>query len=254
MNCTTSNDGNSFLFCGNRSSNQKAAVKGHHDDDYLYYSFRPAPGVKLVALDCFEISVLGYDIGDQNENCAKAAALLLEKHGRLNYELWDTSGQLKGLEVRYQMQNGAISSKQLEWLNAELADSDSRREKVIVFGHVCLLPESCDPTCLLWNYGQVIACFAKHPSVAVYLSGHAHTPGHGIDASGVHYLVFNGVIETTPDSASFSTLSLYPDRLEVRGHGAEHSMNLKLAARHANASSSPANNKVTDNEVSENEA
>lgn len=207
-------------------------VQQLHDNHHLYYSFTPGPGIKFIALDCYEISVLGYEIGGRQENCIEAAGILLEKHGKIDYELWDTSGRLEGLEQRFQMQNGAISSKQLKWLEAELADSDTRRQKVVVFGHVGLLPASCDPTCLLWNYAEVIECFARHPSVVAYLAGHAHAAGHGCNENGVHYLVFNGVIETTPESDCYSTLTLTNDKLEVRGYGSEKSMSLKLANRY----------------------
>lgn len=215
---------------------QEIVPKGYNDKAHLYYSFSPTPGVKFIALDCFEISILGYELDDQHENCTKAADLMLQKHGRVDHDLWDTNGELQGLEQRFQLQNGGISTKQLQWLDSELTLSDIQQERVIVFGHVCLLPQSCDPSCLLWNYDQVIACFARHPSVVAYLSGHAHESGNGTDSSGVHYVVFNGVIETPPDSDSFATLSLFHDRLLVDGYGKEHSTSLPLVDRFTNKS------------------
>lgn len=213
-------------------SQQEMSHHPHHDEKHLYYSFSPAKGIKMIALDCFEVSVIGYpDTND--ENYATAAAILYEKHGHMDDELWDGEGSLESLDRRFQAQNGGISDKQLAWLERELADSDAKKEKVIVFGHVCLLPDSCDPTCLLWNYDQVISCFSRHPSVVAYLSGHAHSAGHGVDANGIHYLVFHGIIESSPDTPAFATLTLFDDRLEVEGQGTEPSLLLAFQDRYA---------------------
>lgn len=160
-----------------------------------------------------------------------AADILTKYHGEDDI-LWDGDGQLEGLERRFQEQNGGLSERQLAWLERELADSDSRREKVLVYGHCCLHPSSCDPTCLLWNYDEVQNMFARHPCVVAYLSGHAHNAGHGKDDLGIHYLVFHGVIETSPDSQAFATLSLFDDCLVVDGKGTEPSMVLPLAERY----------------------
>lgn len=102
-----------------------------------------------------------------------------------------------------------------------------------MFGHCCVHPDSCDPTCLVWNYDEVMQCFARHPSVVAYLSGHAHNAGNAVDVHGVHYLVFHGVIETDPRQRAFATLSLYHDRLVVEGEGSEPTLSLPLVDRFA---------------------
>lgn len=205
------------------------AQSPHHDEKHLYYSFIPSPGVKFIALDCFEISILGNDPQLNADNFSIAAEILYSKHGTKDEELWDCDGQLEGLERRFQAQNGGISSKQLHWLERELADADAHGQSVIVFGHVCLHPASCDATCLLWNYDQVIECFSRHPCVVAYMSGHAHHPGHAVDASGIHYFVFHGVIESDPASHAFATVTLYKDSIHVEGRGTEPSISQKIA-------------------------
>lgn len=212
-------------------SQQEMRHDPHHDDRHLYYSFRPVEGIKVIALDCFEISTIGYE--KKGENYLEAADLMYKYHGHQDDVLWDEDGPLNGLERRFQAQNGGISAKQLAWLDRELTQSDKKREKVIVFGHCCLHPSSCDPTCLLWNYDQVLDSFSKHPSVVTYLSGHAHTPGHCLDSTGIHYLVFHGVIESNPSSQAFSTLTLFDGNLLVEGKGSEPSLSLPLLDRYA---------------------
>lgn len=205
------------------------AQSPHHDEKHLYYSFEPTPGIKLIALDCFEISILGNDPELNEDNFNIAAEILYSKHGHSDEELWDCDGPLVGLERRFQASNGGISQKQLDWLEQELIDADSQGQLVIVFGHVCLHPASSDATCLLWNYDQVVEVFSRHPSVIAYMSGHAHQPGHAVDANGIHYVVFHGVIESDPSSQAFATVSLYKDRIEIEGKGTEPSISLNLS-------------------------
>jgi manganese-dependent ADP-ribose/CDP-alcohol diphosphatase len=125
---------------------------------------------------------------------------------------------------------GAISEEQLKWIEEELEESDIKNELVIVFGHVGLHPESCNSDCLIWNYEEVIACFNRHPSVIAYLCGHSHNHGYAY-ANGIHYLVFQAIIETPPDQQSFATITVYEDRIEVEGHGIEQSRVLSLNNR-----------------------
>lgn len=98
----------------------------------LYYKFCPVPTVKCISLDCFDISVLGYD--EKHSNYKKAASILISKHGHDIYDEWDCDGELQGLDIRFQQMNGALSKEQLEWLDKELAESEELKQKVIVFG------------------------------------------------------------------------------------------------------------------------
>ena len=72
--------------------------------------------------------------------------------------------------------------------------------------------------------------------MVAYLSGHAHNAGHCLDPrTGIHYLVFHGVIESNPNSQAFSTLTLYDGMLEVEGKGSEPSLSLQLEDRYSMA-------------------
>lgn len=187
----------------------------------LYYKFCPAPNLKFISLDCFDISVLGYDTNHQNYK--EAAKILESMHGHNVFKDWDCDGPLEGLDVRFQQMNGAIGKNQLTWLEKELTESDELGQKVIVFGHVSLSPDSTDWSCLLWNYDEVINIFHQHSCVVTYFSGHSHSNGYAIDSHGISYIVFTGIIETPPDSSAFATISIYADRLEISGHGREES-------------------------------
>jgi 3',5'-cyclic AMP phosphodiesterase CpdA len=171
---------------------------------------------------------LGHD--PSHQNYIKAAEILYQHHGHYDWDGWDTDHHLLNANKRFQSSNGAISEEQLQWLENELAESDANKELVIVFGHVGLHPDSSDWTTTMWNYDEVIACFNRHPSVVAYLCGHAHNHGYA-NANGVHYVVFQAIIETSPESVSFATISLFKDRLEIEGQGAEQSRTLYIQNR-----------------------
>lgn len=191
------------------------------NDLTLYYKFNPIPGMKCISLDCFDISVIGYD--EFHPNYKLAAQLLYDHHGHYDFDGWDCDGLLQGLERRFQQMNGALSQQQLKWLDEELSESDKLGEKVIVFGHVSLSPDSSDWSCLLWNYAEVINIFHQHNCVIAYFSGHTHNSGYSIDSQGIHYIVLNGIVETSPDDEAFVTVFLYNNRIEINGHGREES-------------------------------
>ncbi|CAG2162439.1 unnamed protein product [Oppiella nova] len=197
------------------------------DELSLYYKINPIPQLKLISLDCFDISVLGHE--PTHEKYIMAAEVLVRHHGRYDFDLWDTDNHLVGANKRFQSSNGAISEEQLKWLEEELQESDAKNQMVIVFGHVGIHPDSSDWNTVIWNYDEVIECFNRHPSVVAYLSGHSHMSGYAT-ANGVHYVSFEAIIETPPQTEAFATISVFDDRLEIKGHGTE--TNRTLYFRH----------------------
>ncbi|XP_035214887.1 manganese-dependent ADP-ribose/CDP-alcohol diphosphatase-like isoform X2 [Stegodyphus dumicola] len=187
----------------------------------LYYKFCPVKSLKCISLDCFDISVLGYDT--HHPSYKEASAILTTMHGHNVFDDWDCNGTLEGLDVRFQQMNGAVGAEQMEWLDRELKESDELGQKVIVFGHVSLCPDSTDWSCLLWNYDEVMNIFHRYKCVVAYFSGHSHVTGYARDSHGISYIVFTGIVETPPETSAFSTVSVYEDRVEVNGHGLENS-------------------------------
>lgn len=49
-----------------------------------------------------------------------------------------------------------------------------------------------------------------------------------MDTKGVHYMALAGIIETAPEQEAFSTVSVFPDRIEVLGSGREETRTLWL--------------------------
>ncbi|CAN7986671.1 unnamed protein product, partial [Ixodes pacificus] len=98
----------------------------------LLCSFTPRPGVRLISLDCFDVSVLGRD--PQEPQRRMAAELLARAHGTWDKECWEQTGELTGLDQRFVDSNGALSDAQLRWLDAELTRADALGEVAVVFG------------------------------------------------------------------------------------------------------------------------
>ncbi|KAG8446016.1 hypothetical protein GDO86_013768, partial [Hymenochirus boettgeri] len=115
--------------------------------------------------------------------------------------------------------NGGLSQAQLVWLNKVLTYSDKLGEKVIIASHVPIHPKAKPTSCLAWNYREILKTVQSHPCVVCYFAGHDHHGGFYQDASGIHHITMQGVIETPPDSNAFATVHMYEDRMVLHGRG-----------------------------------
>lgn len=103
---------------------------------------------------------------------------------------------------------------------SEISPLYSTTESLIVFaGHLPVHPDSTDPICLAWNYSELLSILQSHRSVVCFMAGHDHDGGYHRDASGIHYLTLEGVIETPPESNAFGTMHVYADRMVLKGNG-----------------------------------
>jgi manganese-dependent ADP-ribose/CDP-alcohol diphosphatase len=90
-----------------------------------YYAFSPHPGVRIIVLDGYDISILGWPEGHPHRELAKA---LLDKHNpsedKNNPELMEGNGK------RFVMFGGGVSEAQLAWLKAELQQAKAGDQTV----------------------------------------------------------------------------------------------------------------------------
>lgn len=193
----------------------KAAVSlsGHHS----YFSFIPSvpnPGYRFIVLDGYDISLLGWPEGHPLHEQAVATLSANNPNEEKN-----SNAGLEGLNKRFVKFGGGVSSEQLDWLKRELAACRDAGEKAILCCHLCLHPETCAETCLLWNFDEVLQVLGDNSDVVVAtLSGHAHRDGHFMDPeSGIHYRVCAGVLEAEPGTDCYGIVEVYADRIEVAG-------------------------------------
>ena len=79
-----------------------------------------------------------------------------------------------GVARRFVMFGGGISSEQLSWLRQQLRDANEAGQRVLLFSHLPLHPDTCVGTCLLWNYEEVLQAIWQHGNVVATVAGHAH--------------------------------------------------------------------------------
>ncbi|KAG1935660.1 manganese-dependent ADP-ribose/CDP-alcohol diphosphatase [Pimephales promelas] len=182
-------------------------------DDIYAYEFSPAPRFRFVLLDAYDASVIGRDASSEKH---QQAMKLLQKHNS-NADL--NTPPVCGLEQRFVKFNGGFSAEQLQWLDRVLTLADQRQERVTLFSHLPVHPDATDPICLAWNYDELLSILRAHKSVAIFISGHDHDGGFCTDASGVHHITLEGVIETHPDTNAFATVYVYEDQMLLKGNG-----------------------------------
>ncbi|XP_068610747.1 manganese-dependent ADP-ribose/CDP-alcohol diphosphatase [Brachionichthys hirsutus] len=182
--------------------------------DVHAYHFSPRAGFRFVLLDGYDVGLLGVE---ESSERYQQALRVIRQHNQ-NQNLNRPPGS--GLQERFAMFNGGFSKKQLDWLDSVLSSSDESRERVTIVCHLPVHPDSTEPSCLAWNYEDVLALLRSHSSVACFMAGHDHDGGYHRDTdTGVHHVTFEAVVETPPDSNAFATVSVYEDRMDLKGNG-----------------------------------
>jgi manganese-dependent ADP-ribose/CDP-alcohol diphosphatase len=192
---------------------QAVSLAGEHS----YFIFTPpvpSPGYKFIVLDGYDVSYLGWPPG--NPLHEKAVEILKTRNPN---EEKNSNNGLEGLEKRFVKFGGGVSDAQLAWLKRELQKCRETNNKAFICCHLCLHPETCPPTCLLWNYDQVQEILAEYADVVVAtLAGHAHRDGYYFDpVTEIHHRVCAGVLEAEPGTDCFGVVEVYNDRIEVKG-------------------------------------
>jgi hypothetical protein len=80
----------------------------------------------------------------------------------------------------------------------------------------------------MWGFERFVELVTSYPNVVAHFSGHNHAGNYGVE-KGKHFVNFKGMVET-PDKTAFNVVSVYPDRLAVKGYGLEESRTLAFTA------------------------
>jgi manganese-dependent ADP-ribose/CDP-alcohol diphosphatase len=184
---------------------------------HSYFVFRPhEANLAFFVLDGYDISILGYPPGHPNHEIAKA--ILEEKNPN---EEKNSNNGLTGLDKRFVKFGGGVSTEQVEWLDRELGVCKTNGEKAIICSHLCIHPQTCVPTCLLYNYDDVLHVLHRYaPDVVIAtFAGHAHHNGYYQDEFGIHHRVCEAVLETEPGHDCHGIVHVSDDMIEIRGFG-----------------------------------
>lgn len=168
---------------------EAAAVPGKHS----YFTFKPpncTPQYKIVVLDGFDVSILGWPEGHPHHEQARE---ILEQKNPNDDK--NSNRGLQGMEKRFVKFGGGISDEQLAWLESELKAARAAGERVIVCCHQCIHPETAVATCMLYNYDVVLRVLQQYPDVvSATLAGHAHMDGYHLDEFGIHHRCANSPV------------------------------------------------------------
>ena len=149
-----------------------------------------------------------------------AESILTEKNP--NFPTRENSPDgLTGVHRRFLAFNGAIDIPQLTLLRTTLQEAKENNERVIILSHQPILPGSSSPMCLIWNYHDVLAILREYSTIiAAAFAGHANKGGYKRDeVSGIHFRVFEAVLESEEPIKTYAFVDLYEQHLVVRGMG-----------------------------------
>lgn len=188
-----------------------ACVKPHAADKALYGGMVwPRAGLTVLVLDSFDVGTEGW--APHHPHIAAATELLRGINPNL-HELNATDGMGDAAahggapHRRWAAYNGGVGAEQLQWLHEQLGIADALHHACVVFGHVPILPwVGRSHGNIAWNFGSALRCLHAHPCVVAYVAGHDHEGGYAVDATGVHHLTLDGLLELQPGTDSFAML------------------------------------------------
>lgn len=192
--------------------NTSRLLKQNTNSNSNYYFYDINDKLRLICMDQYEISALGFDETDdvyiKATEIIKSNTILRESTSDLAHKLY--------LE-RFRIYNGAVSQTQVNWLEEQLRICKKLDKKVILCGHIPLMPEAAD-SCAVWNSNEILDLIWSFDNlVLAYLAGHYHSGGYYLDKNNIHHLTVNAILETPLESSnSYVTAFVYENRVEFK--------------------------------------
>jgi len=178
--------GNHELYSCSRSNLHKIFDNYDQDNDMQSYSREIAGGKwRLIVLDSYAISVLGYNDGELSEQELKKlnyAKTILE-HNNPNCLSQHSNGQVTPKEKqRYDKFNGGLGQVQLKWLEKQLDDARDKRQFVAIFSHIPISGFHGNEylwNSLHWDADEILQLIKRKGShVVACIAGHRHSFSH----------------------------------------------------------------------------
>eukprot|EP00775_Hariotina_reticulata_P008244 gene8244-8434_t len=176
-------------------------------DGGSYYCYSPHPAWRLLFLDAYDISLLGWP---EDHPRHQQAENILNQHNP-NQEKNSPDG-LVGVQRRFVKFGGFCN--QITAVYSKAAKDSG--QCVLVASHLPLYPGTCPPACLLWNYEEVLQVLQQSGVVAATIAGHTHQNGYLVDTAGIHHLVLPAIVETPPGRDCYGWVEVFRDRLQLK--------------------------------------
>lgn len=205
----------------NRSDRKVWSITGNHDYKGVtenkvlykklnmpseYYSFKKRNWV-FVFLNTNEVAAYSNVAGTGKEQELKAMRGQIKATGGKQGASW----------------NGGISARQMKWLDKLLAKSERAGERVLVFSHHPLYPQTAF-TAL--NNMEILGVIGRYSCVKAIFSGHHHAGGFAFFKN-IPAVTVEGMIETE-DTNSYGVVEIFDDKIVVEGKGRMTSREFKL--------------------------
>ncbi len=124
--------------------------------------------------------------------------------------------------------NGGLGEEQTAWLREELGRAAEGGVNVVVCAHHPIALGSTGPSLVIWNHEQVMQVLSEYNhTVRACFSGHHHAGGYACE-SGIHFVVFESILDSQMEAGSYGTVTLHSDRIVIDGQGEMTSRILKF--------------------------
>lgn len=171
-----------------------------------YYDF-DGGGWKFIVLDGNDLSLFANPQGSAKRALAERRLASLRETRAPNAQIW----------------NGGLSEDQTTWLFRTMDAAEAAGQKMVVLCHYPIFPANEHN---LWGWEEIVERIAGYRHFVAFFNGHNHAGNYGT-LGGKHFLNMKGMVET-PDRTAFSTVSVFADRLELKGYGLEESRSLPI--------------------------
>lgn len=175
----------------------------------LYYHWSPFPGWRFVALDGYDVSI----VGASSEKHKDLATRLLRDNNHNDLSIsggWFTD--LPRDKHRWVPYNGGIGVEQFKWIEELLTGTQDRNEQVVFFCHQPIYSPD-RPKCLIWNAEEILSLLSSFSRPALWLAGHDHGGQSYIDDLGITHLVPPAPIECELGEKAFGLIDVFDDHM-----------------------------------------
>jgi manganese-dependent ADP-ribose/CDP-alcohol diphosphatase len=198
----------------NSPLNTARVLKQNQDEIGNYYYIDLTDRVRLICLDLYEISPLGYS---KDNEVFKKSNEIIEYYKSLQQSA--SKQEEKDYYERYSIYNGAASPVQMKWLENQLDICKNTNKKVILAGHTPIIMQG-ENTSVAWNSDEILNLIWSHENlVCIYFSGHYHVGGYLVDTKGIHHLTLKAILETPPlnenNPNSYAVVEIFDDQISV---------------------------------------
>jgi len=172
------------------------AALGMTDDSRHYY--KDVGSWRFIILDTNEVGMIEYKKDTPEWLAGQKYVEQLQKVGKINANSW----------------NGAVSEKQMQWLEETIDAAAEKDMRCIVFAHHAIYPAHKHNAL---NDEEILALLSAKSNVKAYINGHNHDGDYGV-YNGLHCWTVEGMMDFV-DKTAFAIATINNDEISIQGYG-----------------------------------